>query len=134
MTIRRGTRVTVERASDDEEPLIFTTMRDAVIKAGETQVTVIAYQGTEVSGERLGVSSGGAGQVFTVAHAPIIAPTPDGGELAVGVEADPQTLPEDAPRVTYEDKTYRLWQEVENFAGRGRGQHRLPQRPLERHD
>jgi hypothetical protein len=117
IVIRRGTRVTAERASGDDEPLIFTTVRDAMFKAGETQVMAIAYHSTEVSGERLGVSSGQPGQIFIVTHAPIIAPTPDGGELAVGVEADPRTLPEDAPRVTYEGKTYRLWQEVDNFSG-----------------
>ena len=119
VVIRQGTRVTAERASGSDEPIIFITVSDVVLRAGETQGTAIAYHNTQVSGELLGLSSGQPGQVFVVTHAPIIAPTPEGGELAVGVEADAQTLPEDAPRVTFEGKTYRLWQEVDNFVDMG---------------
>lgn len=114
--IPAGTQVSAERAADSGDPVIFTTAQNVTLAAGETQVAALAFHGTVINGELLGVSSGQVGQKFTVAQPPIVARSQEHRHLVVGIEADPSQLPVDAERITREDKTYHIWDEVEQFS------------------
>ncbi len=59
------------------------------------------------------------GLYVTSLRPPIIAPTRDGLDLIVGVEAAPGELDERAPAIQYGGKAYRIWREVENFTNLG---------------
>ncbi len=116
LIIRSGTRVTVGRASGSEEPPVFMLIQDVTLPAGTTTATGIAYHCTQVRAEKLGVSNGMPSQIFTVANAPIIADTPEGNDLLIGVEVDNDNLPAGATILTDGEKTYQLWHEVGHFA------------------
>jgi hypothetical protein len=50
---------------------------------------------------------------------PIIAPTGDDLDLIVGIETPQQWIGERAPAIQYNQKTYRIWREVQNFTNLG---------------
>lgn len=121
--IPRGARVTVGRSSGGQEPPVFTTSRPAQIKAGESEVTVRAYHCELIEGELVGKGTGLPGQSLIVSRPPIIAPTGDPLDLVVGVEARPEELGERIPAVQFQDKTYRVWREVEHFTNLSQDDH-----------
>ena len=116
--IPRGTRVAAGRAGGGagQEPPVFVTVRRAVLPAGETAVTVPALHGELVDGELAGQGDGRPGQTVGVRRPPVIAATGDGLDLVVGVEARPDELEARAAAREHEGKTYRVWQEVDNFS------------------
>ncbi len=114
--IRSGTRVTMARADGNDTPPVFLLIKDVTIPAGSTQAEGIAYHCVQVNAEKIGVSNGLPGQVFHIANAPIIADTPEGGDLLIGVEVDQNAIPAGATILTDGEKTYRLWNEVGHFA------------------
>lgn len=114
--IPRGTRVTVARAASTAEPIVFHTVREARIPAGQTDVDVLALHCEQVDAELAGYGMGQAGLTVKAARPPIIAPTGDPLDLMVGVEALPGEIDGRAPARQYDGKTYRIWREVENFA------------------
>lgn len=121
--IPRGTRVTVGRSSSGQESPVFVTARAALIKAGDSEVTVRAYHCELVEGELVGKGSGLSGQSFLTSRPPIIAPTGDPLDLVVGVEAQADELGERIPAVQFEGKTYRVWREVEHFTNLSQDDH-----------
>lgn len=114
--IPRGTRVTIGRASGANEAPVFITARAAQIETGDQSVDVPAYNCELIEGELIGTGNGMPGQTFTVGRPPIVAPTGDGLDLIVGVEALQQELNERVPALKYGDKTFRIWREVENLS------------------
>jgi hypothetical protein len=103
---------------------VFITLQDLEIPPGsnteEKAASVLAYHCERVE-EPLGLSRGVAGQSFQVRRPPIVARLPLKGEdrwldLAVGVEVSPAES-RDEDWTGADGKRYRLWREVENFAG-----------------
>ena len=118
--IPRGTRVTLGRsANGSKEPPVFATAQTITIAAGESEANVLAYHCDQIEAELAGMGSGLAGQSVTVKRPPVIAPTGDGLDLIVGVEAQPGELGERVPAIKYNGKTYRLWRENESFTDLG---------------
>ena len=79
-------------------------------------MTVPALHGELVDGELAGQGDGRPGQTVSVRRPPVIAATGDGLDLVVGVEARPEELEARAAAREHEGKTYRVWQEVDNFS------------------
>ncbi|NIM94246.1 MAG: putative baseplate assembly protein [Anaerolineales bacterium] len=121
MIIPRGTRVTIGRTNSGDEPPVFVTIRSATIPAGESEVDVIAYHSELVIGELAGMGTSQPGLSIAVHRPPIVAPTGGEVDLVLGIEATPEELGERVPAIQHGDKSYRVWREVENFAGYGPG-------------
>jgi hypothetical protein len=117
--IPRGTRVTIARASAGKELPVFTTLRAGGIPAGQTETTVIAHHAEWIQAETAGKGTGLPGLSVTAKRPPIIAPLGDGQELVVGVEALPGEIDERASALKHNDKTFRIWREVEGFTDLG---------------
>jgi len=114
LNIPRGTRVTLARSAEGEDPPIFTTADALTLEAEQKSASVLAYHCQLVQGEELGVSSGMPGQSFQLRQAPVIAPTGDKLDLIIGVEAG-SGLDQRIPSVTHEGVAYRIWREAEHF-------------------
>jgi hypothetical protein len=113
--IPRGTRVTIARSATGKEPPVFVVAKDALIPAGQTETTVLAYHAEWVREELSAKASGETGFAFTVKRPPIVARLPDGFDLSVGVEALAGEIDGRASAHRYGEKTFRTWQEVQNF-------------------
>jgi hypothetical protein len=113
--VPRGTRVTVSRNVEGEEPPVFVTAAAVTLKPGRQSATVLAHHCRLIQGEALGVSNGLPGQSFQLRHAPVVAPTGDELDLVVGVETA-EKLDERVPSLNHEGATFRVWREVEHFA------------------
>lgn len=123
IAIPRNTRVTVSRGRERVEPPVFITVKDAVLPAGDKEVTVRAYHCEAVEGELVGRGTGLPGQSAVVARPPLIAPTGDPLDLVVAVEARSEELDARIPAIQYQEKTYRVWREAPHFAGLGPDEH-----------
>jgi hypothetical protein len=117
--IPAGTRAAVARGSADGGAPSFVTARAAVIAAGEDTVDVLAFHCERVEAELAGHGTGQPGLSLTARRPPIVAPTDDGLDLVVGVEAAAEELDERVPAVNFQDRTFRIWREVENFTDLG---------------
>lgn len=113
--IPRGTQVTMQRGSGDQDAPVFVTAKRVILEAGQTEAQVTAFHCYWVAAERAGVASGQPGLTLQTRQRPLIAPTGDGLDLVVGVEARPEELDDRVPAIQYGDKTFRIWQEVEHF-------------------
>lgn len=110
------TRVTTGGNATDTDAVVFSLVETVLIPAGETSVQAQAYHCNPIDAELIGIGTGIPGLTFSVKHAPIIAPTADKLDLIVGVEALPDELETYTAAIKHDDKTYRIWQEVENFS------------------
>ncbi len=125
--IPQGTRVTVGAAGGGSAP-VFSTVREVRIEAGETAVAVSAYD-CVMDTERIGLGTGLAGQSFGALRPFVLAsalPTERRAaserpelDLRVGVEAIPSELDDRAPAVMHGDRTFLIWDEVEQFTPGG---------------
>lgn len=113
--VPRGTRVTVSRSGEGEEPPIFVTAGAAILEPGRQSTTVLAHHCQLIQGELLGESNGLPGQSFQLRHAPVIAPTGDELDLVIAVETA-EELDERVPSLNHNGTTFRVWREVESFA------------------
>jgi baseplate J-like protein len=113
--IPRGTRVAAARAAGGAEPPVFVTSEVATIESGQTEVAVIAYHCEWVQGELLGKGTGAPGLSVSVRKPSIVAPLDDSFDLIVGLELAPDEIDGDFDAITYEEKTYRIWSEVDDF-------------------
>jgi hypothetical protein len=113
--VPRGTRVTTGR-SDGGEPPVFTTVEAVTLAPGETEVEVLARHCEMVDAELIGVGTGAPGLTLGIARPPVIAPTGDGLDLVVGIQSPAAVIAASATEIQYDDKTYRIWREVENFS------------------
>ena len=118
LEIPSGVRVTTGRAGGGSEPPVFVTVEKCTIPAGaQDGDEVLAYHCEGVEAEPAGQGAGLPGLSITARRPPIIAPTGDGLDLLVGVEATSDELgARAAGAIPYAGKTYRIWREVENFA------------------
>ncbi len=118
--IPRGTRLAAEKSEGGENTPIFTTARRAVLPPGEQTVDVKAYHGTLIEGELVGVGTGLPGLAVEVQHPPIVRSPSDDPALVIAVEAEEEEeIDDQAPVIQYADKTFRIWQEVDNFTDLG---------------
>ncbi len=119
VNIPRGTRVTPARTNGSAEPPVFVTARTLTLSPGTTEGNVTAYHCDWVEAEPAGIGSGLPGLSVTASRPPIVAPTGDGLDLVVGVEADAHELGDRVRAIHVQGKSYRLWREVETFANLG---------------
>ncbi|MBN9389031.1 MAG: putative baseplate assembly protein [Chloroflexi bacterium] len=116
LEIPRGTRVSVNRSGVGTEPPVFITSQAVTLGASQTEGRVLAFHADQVEGELMGLSTGVAGQSFTVKRPPIIAPTGDDLDLIVAVETPVKELGNRAPAIQFGGKSFRIWREVTNFS------------------
>jgi len=120
--IPRGTRVTSSRGEAGGEPVVFTTARAATIPAGATEVrSVLAHHCDLIEGELAGYGNGQPGLTITASRPPLIASTGDELDLIVGVEATLSELNLRPVAIDFQEKAYRVWRRVDNFADAGEG-------------
>lgn len=111
VTIPAGTQVATGDGS-----VVFATAAAATLVKGEASVDVAALHCILVEAEPIGISSGQPAQSLTIRRPPVIAPSGDGLDLILAVEAgEGEDLASDRT-LGVGDKTYRIWTEVENFA------------------
>ena len=116
MRIPRGTRVTTQRSDGNKEPPVFITTETVVIKKGRKSVTARAIHCEQVDAALLGYANGQPGLSLSLKRTPVIAPSGDSLDLVIGVESDEDSLPPGGAAVHFQGKTYRIWQEVDNFS------------------
>lgn len=119
LEIPKGTRVAVGRSAGGAEPAVFVTSKAAMIDPGSTETDVLAHHCELVEAELAGFGTSLPRLSVAARKAPIVAPTRDGLDLIVGVEAIAGELAERAPARKHEGKTYRIWKEVEDFTELG---------------
>lgn len=115
IAIPKGTRVTTARPPGGGEAPAYTTLANARIEAGESSTCVRACNAEAMNAELAGISTGLPAQQFTARKAPIIAQGPEGTELIVAIETLPTELDDRAPAIILAGKTFRIWQEVDDF-------------------
>ncbi len=115
-TIPKGTRVTTSRSDSGSKPPVFVTTEKVTIDSGETQVNVLARHGELIDAELLGTATGAPGLYMSLKRAPVISATGDDLDLVIGVEENKNELETSTPVVTYKNKIFRIWREVENFS------------------
>ena len=114
LTVPAGTRVTISGGGGSDAP-VFTTEAAVTLAADEQTETVVAHHCERVEGELVGVGDGSAGQVFTVARAPM-ARTAEPIDLLVGVQVDRAAVDEGAPAREWDGKVFQIWEPVASFA------------------
>lgn len=120
--IPRGTRVAASRTGADDVPLVFSVSDTAIIQPGTTTVDAIAYHCEMIEGELLGYGTGTPGTSLSVRRPPVVAPTGDEMDLVIGVETPKSQLGAGAPALQFENRSFRLWREVERFSDAGDNQ------------
>ncbi len=114
--IPKGTKVTLTRASGDQEPPIFTTRSVSKIKAGETNVEISAFHCEQVNAELIGEGTGFPGLNLKCKKSPLIASIDNDDDFFLAVEAEPFELDERIPAIKWKDRACIIWKEVENFS------------------
>lgn len=117
--IPRGTRVTLERTGGSNPPPVFMTTRAVRLEADAEYVDAPAIHAEQVEAELVGKASGLPGFYASVSRPPVVAAEGDPLDLIVAVEAVEGELGERIPAIQVQDKPYRIWREVENFANVG---------------
>jgi hypothetical protein len=117
--IPAGTRVTIARPSGETEPPVFVIPHGGRIEAGKSWIDVPACHCELVQAELAGRGSGFPGLWVTARRPPIIAPTADGLDLVVGVEAKDEEIEDRFQAIQFNGRAYRIWREVEDFTGGG---------------
>ncbi len=121
VVIPRHTQVIADDVGPDGKPIIFSTAQEIVLSAQQLTATVHAYHCRWIAGELLGQSDGRPGQTYSLAQAPVIAPTVESSDdILIGVEiTDDEVVGEQARLVEYNGVRYRVWREVPDFADPG---------------
>jgi hypothetical protein len=118
VSIAQDTRV----ACGDKGPE-FMTLGDAQIPVGAMQVEVLAINAKWVDYQLIGSGTGHPGQALSLPHSPLIASVPDRVDLIVAVELGEGETPKAGEHYRHSDgKTYRIWQEVDNFSAVNTGE------------
>lgn len=112
-----GTEVATERPPSGGEPPTFVTVQRGVIEPGETSVSLLAVHAESVEGHLLGLGTGEPGQVFTLEHVPVVAPTGRFATFELGVELQDEERDVNARIRVFEGRRFEIWDEVENFVG-----------------
>lgn len=114
--VPRGTRISVARPVEGEEPPIFATAEAVVMEPSQDVARVTAYHCRMVEAELLGVSSGLPGQSFQLRHAPVVASTGDPLDLIVAVEARQGEVDERTTTISYDGQPFQIWHETDHFS------------------
>jgi len=105
------------RVSDPSGVVIFTTVEDASLKKGATEVAVPAVHCDVIEAELVGLGTGAPSQSFRVRKPPIIRDLGDTWTVMVGVETDGTNGGGDSIVRSYGGKAFAIWQEVTSFMG-----------------
>ena len=111
INIPAGTKIATNDGS-----VTFMVTKAATLAADQKSVTAPALHSDTTEAEAVGTGTGAPGQSVQVRRPPIIAPSGDGLDLIVGVEAGSTELADGAVTRTLGDKSYRIWREVVSFA------------------
>ena len=111
ITVPAGARIATSDGS-----VTFVVTQAVVLAAGQKSVEASALHCDMTEAEAVGLGTGASGQSVQIKRPPIIAPSGDGLDLIVGVEADSAELADGAVSRTLGDKSYRIWREVVSFA------------------
>ncbi|MGK6320284.1 baseplate J/gp47 family protein [Sphingomonas sp. DT-204] len=111
VTIPAGTQVATGDGS-----VVFATAAAATLEKGADSVDVPALHCAVAEAELIGTSSGQPGQSLAVRRPPVIAPSGDGLDFILAVEAAEGEDLENDRSFGVGDKTYRIWSEAESFA------------------
>lgn len=95
---------------------VFTVTQAATLAKGVQSVTASALHCEQVDGELAGMGTGTPGQSVRVKKPPIIAPSGDGLDIVVGVEATPDEQSDGTPTRGAGGKAFALWQPLDSFA------------------
>ena len=118
--ILKGTRVTGKRNDSYDNPPVFITTRDAVIKPGSKVTTVQACHCQWEKDEFAGRTTGQPGFYIKTAHAPIVAPISGMDTLVVAIEISDRHKIHPRQRIKISDKEFGIWTEVEDFSRVGK--------------
>ena len=113
ITIPAGTVV-----SSTDGTVQFRLAAGAALAAHADSVTALALHCEDIDAEPLGTTRGVAGDSFTVAKPPVIAPTLDGLDFILGVEAEPG-VSAGRGKIAAGGKIYEIWREVPLFGDSG---------------
>ncbi len=114
--ILKGTRVSGKRSDSYDNPPIFITTRDAIIKPGNKETTVQASHCQWIKDEFAGYTSGQPGFYIKTANAPIVAPIFGMETLVVAIEISDSHKIHPRQRIKISDKEFGIWTEVEDFS------------------
>ncbi|NLD91186.1 MAG: putative baseplate assembly protein [Fibrobacter sp.] len=106
------TRVAAAKASSSGDIPVFVTSQTGRFLAGAKSCTVEAFHGEVVDAELAGYGNGLPGLSVKAQRAPILSNI----ECTVGIEVLPDEITERVRSITYKNKVFRVWKEVENFA------------------
>ncbi len=123
ITIPKGTRVSTSRSDSGSKPPVFVTTETVSIESGKTEISVLARHCELIEAELLGTGSGAPGLGLNLKRTPVIAATGDALDLVIGVEALKDELQTSTSAVTYKNKVFRIWREVENFSNLDNNRH-----------
>lgn len=113
VTIPAGTPVSSAGAPSGE-PVVFITERSISLDT-DAAVDVVAHHCVQVEGERVGVTSGEAGQTMRLALAPVVLPTGHELDLVIGIEATAAELAARPEARSVDGRAFELWSVVESF-------------------
>ena len=111
ISIPAGTRIATSDGS-----VTFVVTQAATLDADQTSVDAPALHCDTIDAEAVGTGTGAPAQSVQVRRPPIIAPSGDGLDLIVGVEASVEELADGAVSRTLGDKSFRIWREIDSFA------------------
>lgn len=118
LTIPKGTQVSCPPGIPGTPQPVFTTLQDAVLKAGESRIRVAAVDATVHEAVQIGTGTGRPGQVAVLPAAPAVA----GPGLAIGIEAQAGTRLRSGNAVLVGGSAYQICREVQAFADAGPGE------------
>ena len=107
-----GTRVSAGAGYDAPT---FSTVADATITAGTTEVAAVAIAGELIEAELIGTGTGLPSQQVKVGRPPIALDAIDHRGLVIGVEAETSELEDRAPTTQVAGRWFRLWTQVDHF-------------------
>ncbi len=126
IAIPAGTQV----ASGDGA-VVFTVIQPATLAKDAPGTTAAALHCEQVDGELAGYGTGAPGQSVRVRRGPIVAPSGDGLDVIVGIEATSEDLADGTASRGIDGKAFALWQLLDSFADATPGHARLSRRPCQ---
>ena len=112
LTIPKGTQVSSPPGVPGRPQPVFSTVEDAVLKAGESSIKVIAVDATLHEALQVGTGTGRPGQVAMLPAAPAVA----GPGLAIGVEVPAGVRQRSGNAILVGGVAYQICREVQTFA------------------
>ncbi len=116
VVIHQGFPVACNQMDQDGQPILFTTVRTAVLEPGSREIRITALHARDIAGEVVGEGTGLPGQCLQLAQPPVIA---DSGfdDIQLGIDlGERRPDGEDANTRYHDGRYYQLWEPVPSFA------------------